>query len=326
MASAKEKRMLKYVIKRVLLFIPIMIAVTFLVYFLLDLAPGNPGRIILGENATWEDVEEKNIELGYDKPFVVRFFNYVKQIVKGDFGRSWRTNRPVIKEVVKRLPSTFLLAFLGVLVASLIGVPLGMISAVKQYSALDTISRVTAMLLAAVPAFWLGMLLLLLFALKLRWLPATGLGDFKAYILPIATIAIPQAASLLRFSRSTMLETIRQDYIRTARAKGVPENKVVVKHALRNALLPIITVMGTTFGRLMGGVVVIEQVFAIAGMGQFAMTGITMHDVPVVMASVIVLSAIFALIILLVDIINAFVDPRIRSVYEGKKKKKTAEA
>ena len=172
----------------------------------------------------------------------------------------------------------------------------------------------------------LGMLLLLLFALKLRWLPATGLGDFKAYILPIATIAIPQAASLLRFSRSTMLETIRQDYIRTARAKGVPENKVVVKHALRNALLPIITVMGTTFGRLMGGVVVIEQVFAIAGMGQFAMTGITMHDVPVVMAAVIVLSAIFALIILLVDIINAFIDPRIRSVYEGKKKKKTADA
>lgn len=314
--------MLKYTLKRILMLIPIMLAVIFLVYLLLDLAPGNPGTIILGESASVEDIEAKNIELGYDKPFFVRFGMYLKQLlIDHDFGRSWRSNRPVIGEVAKRLPNTFKLAFLGVALASLIGIPLGIISAVKQYSALDTISRVTAMLLAAFPAFWLGMLLLLLFSLKLGWLPSSNLQSWKSYILPVVTIGIPQAASLLRFSRSTMLETIRQDYIRTARAKGVPERKVIINHALRNALLPIVTIMGSTFGRLMGGVVILEQVFAIPGMGQLALSGVSQKDVPVCMASVIVLSAIFALIVLLVDLITAVIDPRIRSTFTVKRKK-----
>ncbi len=314
--------MLKYTLKRILMLIPIMLAVIFLVYLLLDLAPGNPGTIILGESASIEDIEAKNIELGYDKPFFVRFGVYLKQLlIDHDFGRSWRSNRPVIGEIAKRLPNTFRLAFLGVALASLIGIPLGIISAVKQYSALDTISRVTAMLLAAFPAFWLGMLLLLLFSLKLGWLPSSNLQSWKSYILPVVTIGIPQAASLLRFSRSTMLETIRQDYIRTARAKGVPERKVIVNHALRNALLPIVTIMGSTFGRLMGGVVILEQVFAIPGMGQLALSGVSTKDVPVCMASVVVLSAIFALIVLLVDLITAVIDPRIRSTFTAKRKK-----
>lgn len=224
-----------------------------------------------------------------------------------------------MSEVLLRFPTTFRLAAFGVILAALIGVPIGIVSAVKQYSAVDSISRVLAMLLAAFPPFWLGMLLILLFALKLGWLPSSGISTPQSYILPVITIAIPQAASLLRFSRSTMLETIRQDYIRTARAKGVPERTVIIKHGLRNALLPIVTVLGDAFGRLLGGVVIIESVFAIPGMGQFALTSILTKDVPQVMASVIFLSAVFCLIMLVVDVLYIFIDPRIKSAYTARK-------
>ncbi len=312
--------MIKYVIKRILLMIPILFMVIFIVYFLLDLAPGNPGMIILGESASMEDIEALNEELGYNDPFIVRFFNYIKDLViDHDFGTSWRTGRDVMSEVLLRFPTTFRLAAFGVILAALIGVPIGIVSAVKQYSAVDSISRVLAMLLAAFPPFWLGMLLILLFALKLGWLPSSGISTPQSYIIPVITIAIPQAASLLRFSRSTMLETIRQDYIRTARAKGVPERTVIIKHGLRNALLPIVTVLGDAFGRLLGGVVIIESVFAIPGMGQFALTSILTKDVPQVMASVIFLSAVFCLIMLVVDVLYIFIDPRIKSAYTARK-------
>ena len=312
--------MIKYVIKRILLMIPILFMVIFIVYFLLDLAPGNPGMIILGESASMEDIEALNEELGYNDPFIVRFFNYIKDLViDHDFGTSWRTGRDVMSEVLLRFPTTFRLAAFGVILAALIGVPIGIVSAVKQYSAVDSISRVLAMLLAAFPPFWLGMLLILLFALKLGWLPSSGISTPQSYILGVFTIAIPQASILLRFSRSTMLETIRQDYIRTARAKGVPERTVIIKHGLRNALLPIVTVLGDAFGRLLGGVVIIESVFAIPGMGQFALTSILTKDVPQVMASVIFLSAVFCLIMLVVDVLYIFIDPRIKSAYTARK-------
>ena len=312
--------MIKYVIKRILLMIPILFMVIFIVYFLLDLAPGNPGQIILGETASIEDIEALNEELGYNDPFIVRFFNYIKDlVVNQNFGTSWRTDRDVMTEVIGRFPTTFRLAAFGVLLATLIGVPLGIVSAVKQYSAVDSISRVLAMLLAAFPPFWLGMLTILFFSLQLGWLPSSGISTPQHYILPIITIAVPQAASLLRFSRSTMLETIRQDYIRTARAKGVPERTVIIRHGLRNALLPIVTVLGDTFGRLLGGVVIIEAVFAIPGMGQFALNAILMKDVPQVMASVIFLSAVFCLIMLVVDVLYIFIDPRIKSTYTSRK-------
>lgn len=313
--------MFKYVAKRILLMIPILFMVIFIVYFLLDLAPGNPGQIILGETASIEDIEALNEQLGYNNPFFVRFFNYIKNlIINRNFGTSWRTNRDVMTEVLARFPVTFRLAAFGVLLATLIGVPIGIVSAVKQYSTVDNISRVLAMLLAAFPPFWLGMLMILLFSVKLGWLPPSSITTPLHYVLPVITIAIPQAASLLRFSRSTMLETIRQDYIRTARAKGVPERKVILRHGLRNALLPIVTVLGDTFGRLLGGVVIIEAVFAIPGMGQFALNAILMKDVPQVMASVIFLSAVFCLIMLVVDVLYIFIDPRIKSAYSAKKK------
>ena len=317
----------KYILKRVLLLIPIMLAVIFIVYFLMDLAPGDPASVILGEAATEEAIVELNTKLGYYDPFTVRFFNYIKEIlVNHSFGTSWRTGREVMGEVLHRFPTSCKLASYGVLLAALIGIPLGIVSAVKQYSLLDNVTRVTAMLFAAFPPFWLGMLLVLLFALKLHLLPASGIDTASAYILPVITIAMPQAASLLRFTRSAMLETIRQDYIRTARAKGVPEGKVIIRHALRNALLPVITLLGDIFGRLLGGVVIIEAVFGISGMGQFALNSILMHDIPQVMASVIFLSAIFCVIMLLVDVLYAFIDPRIKSMYASRSKRKARAA
>jgi peptide/nickel transport system permease protein len=311
--------MLRFIIKRILLVIPILIAVTFIVFFIMDLTPGDPATIILGDMATQEDIEQLNEEFGFNDPFLTRYFNYMSGVIRGDFGISWRTDRPVMGEVLARFPTTLTLASLGVLLAALIGIPIGIISAVKQYSIFDTGSVVSAMFLAAFPPFWLGLILILAFSLGLGWLPPSGLSTWKHYILPLFTIAIPQAAFILRFSRSTMLETIRQDYIRTARAKGAPERIVIFRHALKNALIPIITVLGVSFGHLLGGVVIIEAVFGISGMGQFALNAIRMKDLPQVMASVIFLSTVFCFIMLLVDIAYAFVDPRVKATFQSGK-------
>lgn len=311
----------RYVLKRVLMVIPIVLGVTLLVYFIMDLTPGNPAMMILGDAATQEDIDRVNEEYGFNKPFIERYVSYMTDALQGNFGKSYVNGRPVMVEVLAKFPLTLSLAFFGVFFASLIGVPLGIQSAVKQYSLFDSVSVVTAMLLSAVPAFWLGMIFILLFALRLRWLPPSGIETWRHYILPVATVTFPQAASILRFSRSTMLETIRQDYIRTARAKGAKESVVIYKHALKNALLPIITVIGVQFGGLLGGIVIVESVFSLPGMGQLAITAIRMKDVPQIMAAIIFLSFVFCLIMLVVDLLYAFVDPRIRSIYSVKRER-----
>ena len=305
--------MFKYVAKRILLMIPILFMVIFIVYFLLDLAPGNPGQIILGETASIEDIEALNEQLGYNNPFFVRFFNYIKNlIINRNFGTSWRTNRDVMTEVLARFPVTFRLAAFGVLLATLIGVPIGIVSAVKQYSAVDNISRVLAMLLAAFPPFWLGMLMILLFSVKLGWLPPSSITTPLHYVLPVITIAIPQAASLLRFSRSTMLETIRQDYIRTAKANGIRSGSIIFKHALRNSLIPIITVLAPLIVDLMTGSLVVEKIFAIPGVGSLLVTAIQSNDYNVVIGLSFIYSAMYIGIMLVVDLLYGIIDPRIR--------------
>ena len=314
--------MLKYIVKRVLLLIPTMLCVAFIVFSLMELTPGSPEVILLGEGATEEAYQEVREEYGLDRPFLTRFVDYIVGVFQGDLGTSWRTGRSVASELSVRFANTLKLAIVSMIVAIAIGVPLGIISAVKQYSAVDTISSLLAMFFAAVPPFWLGMILMLVFALNLRWLPPLGLDSAKHFILPVLTISIPRAAALMRFSRSSMLETIRADYIRTARAKGAPERIVVMKHALRNALMPIITVLGVQFGVLLGGIVVIEQVFVIGGVGTFSLTAINNKDVPQVMGSVIILSAAFCLIMLIVDIAYGMIDPRTRAMYQSGKRKK----
>lgn len=307
--------MSRYILKRLVVLIPVILGVTFIIFSIMALTPSSPGRLILGIQASEADVAKMNHELGYDRPFFVRFVSYVVDALKGDFGKSYLTKRPVVEEIANRFPTTFRLAVWSVLTSILIGVPLGILSAVKQYSALDLISTVTAMFLASVPGFWLGLMLMLLFGLRLGWLPISGASTAAHYVLPTLTLAIPSSASLLRLTRSTMLETIRQDYIRTARAKGVKEGRVIFRHALKNALLPLITSVGMHFGGLLGGTVLIESVFSFPGLGSRMLEAIRDKDVPMVTGCTVFLAILFCLIMLLVDLLYAYVDPRVKANY-----------
>jgi peptide/nickel transport system permease protein len=307
--------MLKYVIKRLLILIPVLLGVVFIVFMIMQLTPGDPGRIILGANATQEEVDGLNEELGYYDPLPVKFADYVAKALIGDFGRSYRTNQPVFDQIFEKFPVTLTLALLSIILVVLISVPTGILSAVKQYSKIDISVTVLAMFMAAIPTFWLGLLLILLFALQLNMLPSFGVGSWQGYILPTITMAIPSAAIIIRMTRSTMLETIREDYIRTARAKGAPERVVIWKHALRNALLPIITLVGISFGGLLGGTILVEKVFGLPGLGSLMVTSIGMKDIPMVMACTIFLAALFCIILLIVDLMYAFVDPRVKAQF-----------
>lgn len=307
--------MYKYVFKRLVLLLPIVLGVTFIVFSIMSLTPGDPARLILGTSAPQEAIDQLNHELGYDQPFLQRYINYIVNAVQGDFGNSYRTNKPVFNEIFSRFPTTLKLAILGVLTSIIIGIPIGILSAVKQYSTLDIISTTAAMLMASMPGFWLGLMLIVLFSLKLRCLPSNGIDSLSCFILPTITLAMPSAANIIRMTRSTMLETIRQDYIRTARSKGATERIVIWKHALRNALLPVITVVGMDFGALLGGTILVESVFSIPGLGMLMLTAIRMKDIPQVMAAVLFLATLFCIIMLLVDLIYAYIDPRLRSKY-----------
>ncbi|MGI5899606.1 MAG: ABC transporter permease [Christensenellales bacterium] len=309
--------MIKYVAKRLLLTIPVLLGAVFLVFAIMSMTPGDPGSLILGITAKPEDIAKLNAEFGYDQPFMVRFFNYIKDILLHfDFGTSYRTRTPVFNEILARFPNTLALALGSIALSSILGISLGVISAVRQYSFADSFLTVIAMFFAAIPGFWLGLMLMLLFALHLGWLPASGIGSWRHFVLPVMTLAFGGAAGLLRLTRSTMLETVRQDYIRTARSKGATEGMVIWRHALKNALLPVITSLGMNFGASLGGAIIIETVFGMPGLGTHIVNAIRQKDVPVVMGSTLFLAALFCLIMLAVDILYGFIDPRIRSRFE----------
>lgn len=307
--------MRKYIIKRLLLMIPIMIGVSFLVYFIMSLTPGfdNPGRIALGLEASEEAVAQLNSVFGADKPFFERYFNYMSGVIRGDFGVSYRSQISVSGEILRRFPITMTLACISMLFSLLVGVPIGIWSAIKQYNPSDYVISVFSMLLTAIPSFCLGLWLLLFFALKYRLLPSNGLDDWTGFILPGLSLALAEMGGMIRMTRSTMLEVIRQDYIRTVRAKGQTEGKIILRHELRNAMIPIITVAGLMFGRELGGAVIIENVFAIQGLGSYILSAVNNRDLPCILGAVIILSFSFSLINLIVDIIYTFVDPRIKS-------------
>lgn len=307
--------MLRYVLKRILLMIPVLIGVSFIVYTIISLTPGDPGTIILGIDAPIEAVEAKNEELGYYDPLPVKYGKWLISAVQGDFGESWRTGKPVFDEIFARFPNTLKLATIAIVLSVIIGVPIGIISAVKQYSVLDYTGTVSALFFASVPQFWLGLMAILVFAVKLRWLPSTGNSTWEHYILPTLAMALPCAAKNLRLTRSTMLEVVRTDYVRTAKAKGVHPRTIIIKHALPNALMPIITNIGINFGTLLGGTVVIESVFGMQGVGTLTMTAIRQKDVPQVVASIVFLALIYSVMMLIVDIAYAYIDPRIKSRY-----------
>lgn len=307
--------MMKYILKRVLIVFPTLLAITFIVFSIMNFTPSDPGHVILGQQATPEAVKKINHELGYDRPFFVRYGDYVVKLIGGDMGKSYITQRQVFDEITSRLPTTVKLASFAILLSVMIGVPLGILAAVKQYSVYDFIGTSFAMFMASMPGFWFGLMAILLFALKLNWLPSHGVDTWQGYILPALTLAIPVSAALLRMTRTTMLETIRQDYVRTARAKGQTEKKVIFNHALKNALLPVVTVAGMEFGWLLGGAVVIETVFSINGVGKLIIEAIRMKDIPQVMGCALFLAFLFMTVMLLVDIVYAYIDPRIRARY-----------
>lgn len=307
--------MLRYILKRLLMMIPVILGISFIIFAIMSLTPGDPARLILGEDAPAENVAKLRTELGLDDPFPVRFARYIVNALRGDFGTSYRTRQPVFKEIFSRLPTTFMIAFFGILIAVTIGLPIGIISAVKQYSLIDTVSTIVAMLLTAMPGFFVGMLLILLFALKLGILPATGIATWKHFIMPSLAVASVTMATFIRMTRSTMLEVIRQDYVRTARAKGASKPLIVFRHCLRNALLPIVTVIGMNFAHQLGGTVMIEAVFAIPGLGSHMVTAVRQKDTPVVMASIIFVAVIAGVMNLLVDILYTYIDPRVKTQY-----------
>ena len=305
----------RYIIKRLLMLIPVIIGITFLVFFILSLTPGDPVRLILGDMATEEAKATLRDQLGLDDPLLVQYGRYMLNMLKGDFGRSYTTDRDVLAEIMQRFPLTLLLAVCSMLISVVIAIPLGIISAIKQYSVLDTASMVFCLLGVSMPNFWLGLMLILLFSLKLGWFPATGFDSMKSIVLPALTLGIGGAANIARMMRSSMLEVIRQDYIRTAKAKGVKKNKVIIKHALRNAMMPVLTIIGLQFGLYLGGAALTETVFSLAGTGRLMLDGIRSKDTPTVMGCVIVFALLYSLVNLLVDILYGFVDTRIRAEY-----------
>lgn len=306
--------MLKYIVKRILLLIPVLFGVSFIVFTIMSFTPGDPATAILGSGATKEDIQKLNEELGYYDPFLERYIDYVGGAVRGDFGNSYRSGEPVFDEIFSRFPTTIKLAVSAILLAIVIGIPIGMLSAVRQYSVFDVSSTIVSMFMTSVPQFWLALMGLLIFAVNLKILPATGLDDgLKSYIMPVFTLCLPCAANIIRLTRSSMLETIRQDYVRTARAKGLPERTVIWKHAFRNALLPVITVIGINFGYQLGGAVLIESIFGISGVGSLTVSSIRQKDIPQTTASILFLAFIYVVIMLVVDVLYAYIDPRLKS-------------
>ena len=310
----------RYIIKRLLMMIPVVLGISFIIFTIISVTPGDPVQLIMGADTAPEVLEAKREELGLNDHFIIRYAKYIGGVAHGDFGRSYRTGLRVIDEIKVRLPSTMKIALGGIGLSVLVGVPLGMISAVKQYSFVDYFARVLAMLLTAIPVFWLGLMMLLYFCLKLRWFSPTGGEDWKGFVLPIIALAASATATQTRTTRSSMLEAIRQDYVRTARAKGVPEGKIIFKHVLRNSILPVITIAGMNIGVQMGGTVVIESVFAIPGMGSMLINAVRVKDAPIIVSSVIVVAVFIGLMNLLVDLIYTVVDPRLKSQYFTVKK------
>jgi peptide/nickel transport system permease protein len=305
----------KYIFKRILWMIPVILGISFILFSILEITPGDPAQIILGERAAPEQIEKLREEMGLNRPFMARYVCYVGDAIRGDFGLSYRTRLPVFTEIMDRFPATLTLTVGSIVLMVLIGIPVGILSAVKQYSAMDNLTMIAALVLNSMPSFWLGIMLMLLFALKLGWLPATGADTWKQFILPCVTLATGMMASLIRMTRSNMLEVVRQDYIRTALAKGAGEGRVIKNHALRNALLPIITIIGLDFSTLLGGTLIIEQIFAIPGLGTLIISAVRGKDMPLVMASILFVALLGGFINLLVDVLYVCVDPRLKSQF-----------
>lgn len=305
--------MLNYIFRRILIMIPILIAITFIIFMIMNLTPGDPAALILGESATEESVQALTEEMGLDDPLMVRYFRYLGNAFQGNFGNSYRTGLPVTQELIARVPTSLQLASISILITIIIGVPIGILSALKQYSLIDTISLSSALLLTSMPNFWLGLMLILLFSLSLGWLPATGATSLLHFVLPAITLSASVMAKTIRMTRSSVLEVIRQDYIKTAMAKGVSRVGIIRKHVLKNSLLPIVTVMGMNFAAMLAGGMIIESTFALPGIGSLTVTAIRMKDVPVALGAILFIAIAISVMNLVVDVLYTVIDPRLKT-------------
>jgi peptide/nickel transport system permease protein len=312
----------RYLAQRLLLLVPVLLGVSVVVFMVLHLAPGDPAEIMLGSQATKADLGRLRAELGLDEPLPIQYGRWITRVIQGDLGRSLWMKRPVLTEVMTRLQATLILTATALVISTLVGIALGVASAARPYSLLDRVSAVTSLFGASMPVFWLGIVLMVIFALNLGWLPASGmyapyggggLRDLLAHlILPAVTLAAASMTIIARLTRSTMLDVLGQDFIRTAHAKGLVERAVVLRHGLKNALIPIVTVVGVQVGYLLGGAILTETVFAWPGVGSLMIQGILARDFPLVQGCVLVVALAFVLVNLAVDLLYAWLDPRIR--------------
>lgn len=309
--------MSRYIIKRILWLFPILLGVTFIVFSILYFSPGDAATLILGENASPEALAALREEMGLNDPFILQFFRYVYDVFfQLDLGRSYVNNRVVLTEILGRLPNTLRLASFSIVFASLIGIPLGVIAAKNPSSKTDTTVMVVSLFGVSIPVFWQGLILIIIFSLTLGWFPSSGFDSIDRMILPIFALSTASAGTIARITRSAMIDVLDQDYIRTARSKGLSTKTIVNEHALRNALIPVVTVIGLQFGALLGGAVLTETIFSINGIGVLMVNAIRSRDVMIVQGSVLFVAFVFSVVNLLVDILYAYIDPRIRAQYK----------
>jgi len=302
---------LKFIVKRILWVVPVIICVAMLIFTIMYFTPGDPALEMLGTNATPQQIADLRYELGLDKPFLTQMGDFlVNTFVRFDLGTSWMTNQNVMVQIQKRLPYTLLIGLLSVVFSVAVGIPLGIIAATNQYNWKDSLSIFLSLFCVSMPQFWFALILVMFFSLKLGILPAVGIKTWTGYILPVVSTSVGAIANISRQTRSGMLEVISQDYITTARAKGQKERNVIYRHALRNALNPIITVIGGIVAGVLGGTMVTEQIFSIPGIGSLLLTAVSARDYPVIRGSVLVISLIFCLCMLVVDISYVLVNPR----------------
>lgn len=302
----------RYFAQRFLLSLPVLVGVTVVTFSLMYLIPGDPAVLLAGPTANLDEITALRSRLGLDRSPVFRYLDYMGRLIRFDFGTSLRTKEPVAFEIKARLPNTLLLASIAITMAALFGVAMGILAASRHLSSIDTLTMVFSLLGVSMPGFWLGLLLILVFAEYLQWFPVAGRGDWRFLVLPSITLAARALGEIARMSRADMLEILREDFIRTAHAKGLGERKILVKHALRNAAIPTVTVVGLRFGTLLSGAVLTETIFAWPGVGRLMVDAISVRDFPVIQGTILVTAVVFILINLLVDLAYAWLDPRIR--------------
>jgi peptide/nickel transport system permease protein len=309
--------MLRYIGKRLALMIPVLIAVTLLLFIIQAVAPGDPAVMALGQDASETEKYEWKEERGLNAPLAVQYFNYMKNLVCGDFGNSYSDGRPITQSIVSRWPTTIIYATVSLLIASVIGIVLGVLSAVKRGKFFDSVMRVISIVMFSMPNFWFALLLIIVFALDLKWFPVSGFYGPKYWVLPIVALMITNSAGILRFTRSSMLDNLQADYVRSARAKGQTEFKVIMHHVFNNSLIPIVTYVGSCLASAFGGVIVLEQVFSIPGLGTLLITAINHRDWPLLRGCVILIAVTTAVMNLLIDLIYAFLDPRVKARFKN---------